>query len=135
MKHERVITLKQFYDLTPAELYDLYPGAWGKGGCANYSVDVDGDTSFVCMIGPQKKEKWIWADDGSTSVSLVGVKSYSQLLDRCKGYKRGDSFCVRCGNRIKRGDKAHNWFGDIICADCWTSSDEKNRNWDYDHLD
>lgn len=45
----------------------------------------------------------------------------------------GVPFCNRCLEKIEGG--YHTYFAGKFCDKCWTPQDQKDKDWDYSHLD
>ena len=95
-----------------------------------------GDGKFKCHIF-NISNAHLWYEFGTLSIPLLGISSYEQLKERCDLYMKDKAVCCRCGKIINRNERQtyKTWFAGIYCNDCWTNEDEKERNWDYSHLD
>lgn len=85
---------------------------------------------------PKEKDYTIWNKTGGTVVySWAGDLPITvEKLETLMQYTiDGVPFCNRCLEKIE-GDY-HTYFAGRYCDKCWTPQDQKNKDWDYSHLD
>lgn len=122
------ITLKEFWEKSNERLLH------GAKDYVQYTIDLDGDTSYAGMIVAREEGKLLWADFGGVSIPINRCISYDQLAQMCKDITQNKAtYCSRCGKKIT--GKVQYWFAGRYCDKCWTPADEQSRHWDYSHLD
>ena len=83
-------------------------------------------------------EHCIWNDTGVKSIYYwkdeldITIEQLKQKLDE---ETQGISHCCCCGKPIYPGDKSEGYFAGVYCMNCWSDDLEKEREWDYSHLD
>lgn len=111
----------------------------GRYNCTGYMIDYNGNLFSAMVSGkPESVEHHIWNETGVSIIYDwkgkldISVEELKKLLD---DNINGIRHCSCCGKVIHKGEKCEGYFASTFCMRCWTPKLEKDREWDYAHLD
>lgn len=111
----------------------------GKYNCESYMIEYNGNEFSAMVSGkPENVEHNIWNKTGATSIYhwegelKISIEKLKQKLDE---ETQGVKHCSCCGKSIYPKEKYEVYWAGVYCMDCWNDDLEKEREWDYSHLD
>lgn len=124
---KEIISLEEFIKEEPTgNQYNSYKIAYAEH---LFSASVSSVYGLEHNIWNELGVKSIYNWKGKLDISVEELKKL--LDDNINGIRH----CSCCGRIINKGEKCEGYFASTFCMRCWTPKLEKEREWDYSHLD